>query len=107
MCEVLKAEGWAPASGRGESEQTRTGDARYREKKARSGRDGGQVRWVWSRDETGMSGGDCPRERLDDAPHVSLTFLPKTPKRGLPSSSPSWFCPPYLCVPSKRGASGF
>ena len=59
-----------------------------------AGRDGGQVKWVWSRDETKMSGGDCPRGRFGNAPHVSLTVLSwwrpsmiGAPKKGLPSSS--------------------
>ena len=38
----------------------------------RPGRDGGQVRWVRSRDEGGMNGSDFMRDRLDEATYVSL-----------------------------------
>ena len=40
-----------------------------------SSRDGGQVEWVRSRDEGGMSSGDCPRERLYEATYVPLVGL--------------------------------
>ena len=68
--EVLKAEGWVAASGRGD--RSRRGRVMRGAGRQEAGRDGGQVRWVWSRDEREMSGDDCPRERLGNVPHVSL-----------------------------------
>ena len=57
----------------GESQQTRASDVKGREREAKkTGCDDGQVKLVLSRDEGGMSGSGCLRERLREATYVPL-----------------------------------
>ena len=53
-------------------------------------RDGGQIRWVWSRDEREMSGGDRLRGCPDEAVDVVLAFHTGGPacRLGRPASGP-------------------